>query len=320
MDETPERTHVLDAVAVLERGGLVAFPTETVYGLGADASDVVAVARIFEVKARPVGHPLIVHLGGTEDLSRWAATVPATARRLVEALWPGPLTVVVQRSDSVPDVVTGGRPTVALRSPSHPVAQALLQAFGGGIAAPSANRFGRVSPTTADDVRSDLGADVDLVLDGGPCLVGVESTIVDCSRDEIAILRPGGVPIELIENILGSPVARHPGAGSAAAPGTHPAHYAPRVHVDVAATVEEALERVSSASGRRGLLLPCSAEVPAGVVLLLGDDDPAEYARVLYTRLRQADRLGLSLLVAVPPVEAGLGVAVADRMRRAAHR
>jgi L-threonylcarbamoyladenylate synthase len=265
-----------------------------------------------------VGHPLIVHVGGTEDLGRWAEPVPATARRLTEALWPGPLTVVVRRSDHVPDAVTGGQATVALRSPAHPVAQALLEAFGGGIAAPSANRFGRVSPTTAADVRADLGADVDLVLDGGPCRVGVESTIVDCTGDEVTVLRSGGVPVDVLEGVLGAPVGRTAPPGAPAAPGTLAAHYAPRTPVVVVATVAEAVARAGAAGGRPGLLLPRSAEVPEGVELLVADEDPAGYARVLYARLRQADHLGLDLLLAVPPPERGLGVAVADRLRRAA--
>lgn len=318
MDEPQERTHVLDAVAVLRRGGLVAFPTETVYGLGADAGDPAAVARIFAVKGRPAGHPLIVHVGGTEDLERWTVAVPATARRLAEALWPGPLTIVMARAGHVSDAVTGGWPTVALRSPAHPMAQALLEAFGGGIAAPSANRFGRVSPTTAADVRADLGGDVDLVLDGGPCRVGVESTIVHCTGDVVVVLRPGGVPAEVLDDILGGPVARQAPPGSPRAPGTLPAHYAPRAQVVVAASEEEALARVTSATGRTGLLAPRPVEVPVGVTLLVAGEDPAAYAQALYARLREADRLGLELLVALPPAEAGVGVAVADRLRRAA--
>ncbi len=314
-----DRTHVLDAVAVLERGGLVAFPTETVYGLGADAADADAVARIFAVKGRPAHHPLIVHVAGTEDLGRFTDAVPPSALRLTEALWPGPLTVVVHRADHVPPVVAGGRATLALRSPAHPVAQALLEAFGRGIAAPSANRFGRVSPTTAADVRADLGDAVDLVLDGGPCRIGVESTIVDCTGDQVVVLRPGGVPVEVLEGVLGAPVGRQAGPGAAAAPGTLPSHYAPRARVVVAATVEEALARAAAGGGRVGLLLPAATAVPEGVTLLVADEDPDGYARVLYSRLRQADRLGLDLLVAVPPASHGVGVAVADRLQRAAH-
>lgn len=312
------RSHVLDAVAVLARGGLVAFPTETVYGLGADASNPEAVARIFGVKGRPVGHPLIVHVAGTEDLARFAETVPASARRLAEALWPGPLTVVVPRADHVPGVVAGGHATLAVRAPAHPVAQGLLQAFGGGIAAPSANRFGRVSPTTAADVHADLGDDVDLILDGGACQVGVESTIVDCTGDQVVLLRPGGVPVEVLESVLGAPVRRQAGPGAPAAPGTLAAHYAPRSRVVVAATVEEALARAAAAGERAGVLLPGPAEVPAGVTALVAGEDPADYARALYASLRRADQLGLDLVVAVPPAALGVGAAVADRLHRAA--
>lgn len=312
-----DRTHVLDAVAVLQRGGLVGFPTETVYGLGADAADAGAVARIFAVKGRPADHPLIVHVAGTEDLARFAETVPASALRLAEALWPGPLTLVVPRAEHVPSIVAGGGPTLALRSPAHPMAQALLEAFGGGIAAPSANRFGRVSPTTAADVRADLGDDVDLVLDGGPCQVGVESTIVDCTGTVVAVLRPGGVPAEVLEGVLGAPVARQAGPGAPPAPGTLPAHYAPRARVVMARSADEALDRATAGTVRAGVLLPRAAEVPSGITLLVAGEDPAAYAQVLYARLRQADKLGLDLLVAVAPAEDGLGVAVADRLRRA---
>ena len=313
-----ERSHVLDAVAVLTRGGLVAFPTETVYGLGADASNAEAVARIFRVKGRPVCHPLIVHVAGIEDLGRFAETVPASALRLAEALWPGPLTVVVPRADHVPAVLAGGHGTLAVRAPAHPVAQELLQAFGGGVAAPSANRFGRVSPTIAADVQADLGDDVDLILDGGACQVGVESTIVDCTGDQVVLLRPGGVPVEVLEGVLGAPVRRQAGPGAPAAPGTLAAHYAPRARVVVAATVEEALDRATAAVGRTGVLLPRTAAVPPEVALLVADDDPTGYARALYASLRRADQLGLDLVIAVPPAETVIGAAVADRLRRAA--
>ncbi|MGH9027962.1 MAG: L-threonylcarbamoyladenylate synthase, partial [Acidimicrobiia bacterium] len=181
-----------EAAAVLRGGGLVAFPTETVYGLGADAARPLAVARLYAVKRRPTGHPVIVHLPDADVIDDWAVAVPDGARRLAAACWPGPLTLLLRRAPSVLDVVTGGLDTVGVRVPAHPVAQSLLRAFGGGVAAPSANRFGAVSPTTADHVRSDLGDGVDVVLDGGPCPVGVESTIVDCSGERPVVLRPGG--------------------------------------------------------------------------------------------------------------------------------
>jgi L-threonylcarbamoyladenylate synthase len=310
------------AVAVLRAGGLVAFPTETVYGLGADAANPAAVRRVFEVKGRPATHPLIVHLGSAAALDRWAVDVPPAARLLAEACWPGPLTVLLRRSPSVPDVVTGGRDTVGLRVPAHPLALALLERFGGGIAAPSANRFGRVSPTTAADVQADLGSDVDLVLDGGPCQVGVESTIVDLTGGEPEVLRPGGVSFERLEEVLGRPVGLWLGDRDVAAPGTLPAHYAPAARVEVLDEVSAVAERAAQllAAGRRvAVLAPVAlAGLPDGVVELEPAGGPESYARVLYGRLRQADRLGVEVVLAVPPERVGVGVAVRDRLMRAA--
>ena len=199
-------TAIQQGVTILRAGGLVAFPTETVYGLGADAENATAVARIFAAKGRPAHHPLIVHFGNVHDLPAWAAEVPALAWRLAEHFWPGPLTMILRRHPRVPDAVTGGLDTVGLRVPSHPVAQALLGMFGGGVAAPSANRFGRVSPTTAEHVRSELGALVDYIIEGGACAVGLESTIVDLSSEAPAILRPGGVTQEALAAVLAQPV------------------------------------------------------------------------------------------------------------------
>lgn len=309
------------AVEVLRAGGLVAFPTETVYGLGADATDTAAVSRIFAVKGRPAGHPLIVHLASAADLDRWAAGVPAAARTLAEACWPGPLTLLLARSPLVPDVVTGGRATVGLRVPAHPVALALLEAFGGGIAAPSANRFGHVSPTTADHVRADLGDAVDLILDGGPCTVGVESTIVDCTVDPPEVLRPGGVGLERLADLLGHPVGRWHGDRVVAAPGTLAAHYAPAARVVVVEPDEVvgAAAELVAAGERVALLTPAPVVGVDPAVIPL---DPAggteHYARVLYQRLREADRLGAEVVLAVPPPAEGLGVAVRDRLERAA--
>ncbi|WP_208026896.1 L-threonylcarbamoyladenylate synthase [Rhabdothermincola sediminis] len=310
------------AAAVLRAGGLVAFPTETVYGLGADAVNPAAVRRVFEVKGRPATHPLIVHLGSAAALDRWAVDVPPAARLLAEACWPGPLTMLLRRSPSVPDVVTGGRDTVGLRVPAHPLALALLERFGGGVAAPSANRFGRVSPTTAADVQADLGSDVDLVLDGGPCQVGVESTIVDLTGAEPEVLRPGGVSFERLEEVLGRPVGLWLGDRDVAAPGTLPAHYAPAARVEVLDDVSAVAERAAQllVTGRRvAVLAPVAlAGLPDGVVELEPAGGPESYARVLYGRLRQADRLGVEVVLAVPPERVGVGVAVRDRLIRAA--
>lgn len=308
------------AAEVLRAGGLVAFPTETVYGLGADAAQPAAVRRVFTVKGRPADHPVIVHLAGVDGLVDWAAEVPPAARRLAEACWPGPLTVIVRRAPHVADEVTGGLETVGVRVPDQPVALALLREFGGGIAAPSANRFGRVSPTTAAHVRADLGDDVDLVLDGGECRVGVESTIVDCSGDDPAILRLGGLARERIEELLGHPVAVRR-AGDVRAPGTLASHYAPRARVllvdgsSVVAAARDSRQR-GLAVGVIGEKLP--AELPADVTVLAEPADDADYARHLYRHLRAADAAGLDVVLAVAPDEVGIGAAVADRLRRAA--
>jgi L-threonylcarbamoyladenylate synthase len=320
---------VEQAVAILRGGGLVAFPTETVYGLGADATDAAAVGRIFRAKGRPADHPLIVHLGPDTPMDPWVLDVPLVARLLAEAFWPGPLTLVLARSSRVPDPVTGGRPTVGLRVPDHPVARELLAGFGGGVAAPSANRFGHVSPTTAADVVADLGDVVDYVLDGGPCRVGVESTIVDCSGDEPELLRPGGVSLERLTEVLGAPPRLWLGDSPARAPGMLAAHYAPRARVEVVADEAAARARVVAlvaADGGRGRIAVLAPAPLAGLDAAAGDGDvvelepagpPDDYARVLYARLRQADRLGASVVVAVEPPPVGVGLAVRDRLTRA---
>ncbi len=200
-------------MAILQRGGLVAFPTETVYGLGADASNPMAVARIYEIKGRTASHPVIVHIGDVGQLARWAREIPEAATKLAMRFWPGPLTLVLRRAPSAGSQLTGGQDTIGLRIPGHPVALQLLREFGGGIAAPSANRFGRISPTTAEHVRDDLGKEIDLVLDGGPCEIGIESTIVDLSRQKAVLLRPGRISAEDIAAALGTaPEACDPAA------------------------------------------------------------------------------------------------------------
>jgi L-threonylcarbamoyladenylate synthase len=248
-------------------------------------------------------------------LDDWAVDIPDLARALAGDLWPGPLTLVLRRADHVPDAATGGLDTVGLRVPAHPLALELLQAFGEGIAAPSANRFGRVSPTTADAVRSDLGDDVDLVLDGGPCTVGVESTIVDCTGEEVHILRQGGVTAAMVARITGmQPVI----GGSTPAPGTLDAHYAPDATVRAIAAGElDALVADTPRAGLLGLAADIH-DVPAGWVTLATPADVEEYASVLYAALREADAMGLPVVVAVLPPEDGVGVAVRDRLSRAA--
>jgi len=320
----PTDDDVARAVAALRAGDLVAFPTETVYGLGADAANPDAVRRLYAVKGRPADHPVIVHLGHAEQLDELAREVPDTARRLAKACWPGPLTIVVRRSpDRVAAALTGGRDTVGLRVPDHPVALRLLDSFGGGLAAPSANRFGRVSPTTAAHVLADLGADVDVVLDGGTCRVGVESTIVDVTGREPAILRVGGTSRADIELAIGRECVLRT-TGVIAAPGTLASHYAPRAKVEVvhAEAVARRAKELVAGERRTGVLAfgPLASDLPEQLVVLDVPRDADEYARVLYARLREADELELDVLLVVSPRSSdGLGAAVADRVRRAAH-
>ena len=294
------------AVTILRSGGLVAFPTETVYGLGADARNPAALARLYAVKGRPTDHPVIVHLAGAASMGEWAAHVPPAASRLAEAFWPGPLTLVVERAAGAPGAVTGGRATVGLRVPAQPLALALLERFGGGLAAPSANRFGRVSPTTAGHVRADLGDDVDLVLDGGPCAVGVESTIVDVTGPVPMVLRHGGVAAEQLAKLLGGELVTTP-TGPARAPGMLASHYAPTCRVELADDGDTARARRDElvAAGRRADVLDPGPNGEA-------------YARHLYGWLREADERGLDVLVVVPPPAEGLGVAVRERLQKAA--
>ena len=288
-------TSLVDAVAILRAGGLVAFPTETVYGLGADASKPLAVRQIFARKGRPADHPLIVHLAQLGQIEDWAVMSPV-ARALAEAFWPGPRTLVLPRGPAVHDEVTGGLETVGIRIPSHPIAAALLSAFGGGVAAPSANRFGRVSPTTAAHVRAEFGGAVP-VLDGGPCSVGVESTIIDLSGPP-ALLRPGGIPTEAIEEISG-PLT----TSDTRAPGTLASHYAPRTALLLSTTPKKDAARLRS-EGR--------------TVAVLSAGDPADHARRLYAELRRLDLLGVDILIAERSEASGLGRAINDRLSRAA--
>ncbi|MEW1839213.1 L-threonylcarbamoyladenylate synthase [Nonomuraea angiospora] len=309
------------AAEALRAGGLVAFPTETVYGLGANAEDPAAVARVFQVKGRPPSHPLIVHIGGAEHLGDWVEDVPPMARLLAEHFWPGPLTLVLRRGRRVPFEATGGLETVAVRVPGHPVALALLSAFSGGVAAPSANRFGSVSPTTANHVRAELGDAVDFVLDGGPCEVGVESTIVDATGEIPSVLRPGGVTREDLEAVLGCPLAVH-STSHVRVPGQHPSHYAPRARVILVEPEKVVAEaELAQELGRQvGVLLPPSyadAPVQAHAVVAVPGSMVA-YARGLYAFLRELDQRGCDLIVASLPVEEGLGLAIANRLRRAA--
>jgi L-threonylcarbamoyladenylate synthase len=307
------------AVEVLRRGGLVAFPTETVYGLGADASNEAAVERIYQVKGRPRSHPLIVHIGDAGELDRWARDVPQAARRLAERFWPGPLTLVLARAHAVHDRVTGGQDTIGLRVPGHALALALLRAFGGGIAAPSANKFGRISATTAEHVRGDLGAEVDFILDGGPCEVGIESTIVDLSRGRPVLLRPGRIGAADLGGVMGvAPQARD--ADAPRAPGTLEVHYAPRRPMRLLGP--EDLQRALAGADRPGVLAfgdPPPGWRSAGL-WLRASGDPEGYARELYSNLRRLDESAGALILVERPPEAPAWDAIRDRLERAAQR
>lgn len=323
MSSDAEHATIERAAAVLRAGGLVAFPTETVYGLGADAESPSAVQRIFAAKGRPPSHPLIVHIADASLLDAWAADVPASARRLADACWPGPLTLVLRRSSRVCDAVTGGLDTVGLRVPDHPLALALLRAFGGGIAAPSANRFGAVSPTTAAHVRADLGALVDVVLDGGPCSVGLESSIVDLSRgdDDPVLLRAGGHARETLERVLGRALA-DAGVDAVASPGRLASHYAPHARVVLvdAADIEAT---IAAHAGERIGVLRLGGVGPGrwhdhGDRIEVELGGLAAAAHDLYATLRELDARGCTVIVASAPELAGLGLAIADRLHKAA--
>lgn len=314
---TPES--IRRAAELLRRGELVALPTETVYGLGADAENPSAVRALFAAKGRPADHPVIVHLAEASQIAPWAREVPPAAFSLAAAFWPGPLTLILRRSSRASDLVTGGLETVGLRVPGHPVAQALLREFGGAIAAPSANRFGRVSPTQAQHVLADLSGLVPLILDGGPCQVGLESTIIDLTSGRPAILRPGGITAEQVAAVLKHAVA----GGSADAPrvsGSLSSHYAPRARVELV-EARELLSRASqlAAAGQHVALLGTElVETPPGVTFLPLPPDPAAQAQALYAALRQVDELGCDVAVASLPATGGLGAAIADRLRKAA--
>ena len=305
-----------DAASVLIAGGLVAFPTETVYGLGADASKPAAVARIYSVKGRPADHPLIVHVASMDGLDDWANDVPAYAISLARDFWPGPMTLVVPRSSLAGDFVTGGQDTVGVRVPNHPVALGLLEAFvkagGRGIAAPSANRFGNVSPTTAQAVAVELGdylADGDQILDGGSCDVGVESTIIDCTGDTPKILRPGAITVEMIEQSTGLKVVGNVDEPMIRVSGSLDSHYAP------AATV--VLDQSPTAG--QGFIAMADVVATEGVVRLAAPATHEEFARILYSALRAADQQGLATVVVQQPQGDGIAIAIRDRLKRAAH-
>ena len=303
------------AAQALKDGSLVVFPTETVYGLGADATNSLAVARIYEVKGRPADHPLIVHIGDLKYLEQWVAEVPKYAIKLAREFWPGPMTLILKRSELAKNFVTGNQDTVGIRIPGNSLALGLLEAFhnldGMGIAAPSANRFGQVSPTTAAAVQEEIGdylADSDLVIDGGSSDVGLESTIIDCTTDAPRVLRPGAITVEIIEEVTGKTLANKFSESDIRVSGSLENHYAPKARV--------ILDQKPSLGS--GFIALENIETPAGVIRLAAPKSVEEFARVLYESLREGDRQNLETIFIEQPTGNGLAVAIRDRLERSA--
>jgi len=311
MTDADELEQIEKAVNALRAGEVIGFPTETVYGLGADATNSEAIAKIYEIKGRPTDHPLIVHIKSKDDLVFWVREVPEAAMLLAEAFWPGALTIILQRNGKVADEVVGAMTTIALRVPDHELTLKMLESFDGGVAGPSANKFGGVSPTSADHVSGDLGDDVSFVLDGGKCTVGVESTIIDLVN-EPTILRHGGVSKEAIESILSTQVIDGT-EGESRAPGMMRSHYAPRAKV-ILTTEDEILNPDFVFEPNSGLVGPVSVE---GVTSWTMPNNASGYARSIYAVLREADSRGLETIYIVPPTEGEILEAVLDRLAKA---
>ena len=312
-DCTPEV--IIKAAQALKDGHLVAFPTETVYGLGADARNEKAVNRIYSVKGRPRNHPLIVHIASVDQISNWGVEIPEFAMKLARSFWPGPMTLIFKRGEFAKDFITGGQDNVGLRVPSHPIALALIEEFdsigGSGIAAPSANRFGAVSPTSADDVKEDLRdylAYSDLILDDGPSSIGVESTIVDCTKHEPIILRPGAVTVEMIQSCIFQVISPYVEKNEVWAAGSFTSHYSPSAKV--------VLGKLAQAGD--GFLAMSHIPTPKGAIRLASPTNIEQYAQILYGTFRSGDRQSLRRIVVVPPEGAGLAVAIRDRLKKAA--
>jgi len=312
-------TAIKDAAVSLKAGNLVAFPTETVYGLGADASNKKAVARIYEAKGRPTNHPLIVHISSIDKLDNWAKDIPKYAIELARNFWPGPMTLVLPKKDIAKFFITGGQNNVGIRVPAHTVALQLLKEFeaqgGYGIAAPSANRFGKVSPTSANDVKTELTDHLksnDLILDGGPCLVGLESTIINCTNITPIILRPGAVTAAMIRDLLGIQVEEISKENSdfIRVPGLLESHYSP--------TAKVYLSGIPSVGD--GFMALSKYPTPDGVIRLIAPVTVEDYARTLYQGLRLADSKMLSKVFVVPPTGDDIAVAICDRLNKAAYK
>lgn len=306
---------IRDAAAALKAGHLVAFPTETVYGLGADARNSNAVKRIYEVKGRPSDHPLIVHISSINQIDKWASDVPDYAISLARAFWPGPMTLILKRTDLASDFITGGQNTVGLRVPSHPIALALIKEFekttNSAIAAPSANRFGQVSPTSSEDVQEELGeylSTSDLILNGGKSAIGIESTIIDCTNEFPVVLRSGSITIENIEDITGIVCSIESNSIDLKFSGSFAKHYAPKCVVLVG--------KLNVAGA--GYLALKNIDTPAGLLRLASPATTEEFAKVLYSTFRKADKMCLEILIVQPPVGKGLAVAILERLMKAA--
>ena len=307
---------ISNAAQTLKDGALVAFPTETVYGLGADATSAKAVARIYEVKGRPADHPLIVHIASMDSIGDWAIDIPEYAIKLARDYWPGPMTLILMRSELAQDFITGNQNTVGLRVPAQPIALALLKEFaklgGKGIAAPSANRFGAVSPTTAaavmDELIPFLNIDVDRILDGGPCLVGVESTIIDCTKSAPQILRPGAITKEMIEETTGLAVVSDEKTEIRVS-GALDSHYSPKAQVVINAMAERG----------EGFIALATITTPNGAIRLAAPNTVEQYARDLYAALREGDARDLTKIAVILPEGDGLAEAIRDRITKAAH-
>ncbi len=308
---------IATACAALARGEVIGLPTETVYGLAGDARNSAALQRIFATKGRPSDHPLIVHLADASDLDTWASAIPDSARTLAAAFWPGPLTLILKRATHVSELVTGGQDSIGLRVPNHSLALELLRRFGGGLAAPSANRFGHVSPTTAQHVRDEFGDAVPIVLDGGPCRIGIESTIVDLTAAAPCILRPGQIGAAAIAQVLGAPVAIGVQATSPRASGSLASHYAPDTPAERVAN--DRLDSVirSALGGGETIRVLALRHLPDGVHGLVMPNDPEQYARHLYAALRTLDAEGAERLLIELPPDTPAWVAVHDRIARA---
>jgi L-threonylcarbamoyladenylate synthase len=311
-DETINRV-----AEIIRKGGVVAFPTETVYGLGADAFNPLAIARIFEIKRRPYFDPLIVHVANLTDLEKLVLEIPSDAKKLMERFWPGPLTVVLPKKAEVPDLVTAGLPTVAARMPKHPMTLSLIELSDCSIVGPSANPFGYLSPTTAEHVRDQLGGQIDFILDGGPCEVGVESTILSFLEKRPRLLRPGGLTLEEIESIIGTVEVNPIEEGRPSAPGVLPRHYAPLTPIILKSWKEDLTSYRNKKVGLLAFQEPNNALKFNRIEVLSKKGDFREAAANLFGAIRRLDAFNLDLILAEPIPEVGLGRAIMDRLRRA---